>query len=180
MPYNLITLKPLSVATRKRGENQNKGSKMAWNSVTYKCGHTAHLQIYGSNAAQANKVAWLRDNQVCPDCAALAKANVAQASAAQNVANGLPTLEGSAKQIAWAESIRADKVAQIDKLMEYIRAHARVDTPDRQAVIGAVVERLTALKNETKAGVWIDNRLRRYDNDYLGQLLRDLGGKNEN
>ena len=36
--------------------------------VTYSCGHTGTVQIYGTAAEREKKIAWYENYAVCPDC----------------------------------------------------------------------------------------------------------------
>lgn len=89
---------------------------MAKYTVTHTCGHTVAVQLYGPNKDRERKLAAMRDT-ICDACykaqkdAEHAAANAAAAAA--NAAEGLPALVGSEKQIAWAESLRADRLAAI-------------------------------------------------------------------
>lgn len=78
-------------------------------SVTYACGHTKMVQLYGKNSERENKIAWM-ETILCPDCY---KAKIDAEREAENkksaeaaVQRGLCELSGSPKQIAWANTIR--------------------------------------------------------------------------
>jgi hypothetical protein len=93
------------------------------------------------------------EHQPCPAC----RAKAAQGKA---TAAGLPALEGSDRQIAWAADIRPDMIQQAEQLL-----HSEVaklgDRANEPVIAGnlqkarANIERLRAI---TKAGWWIDNR----------------------
>lgn len=95
---------------------------MAKYQITHACGHVVEHQIFGSNSKgqRDNKREWLA-GQVCTECykaeqAAKHAESNAQSAAANKAAN-LPELSGSVKQVAWAESIRAEKVAALDAIL---------------------------------------------------------------
>lgn len=71
---------------------------MALYGITYRCGHTGQVQIYGTNShgERDSKVAryGLTD---CPAC---------KAAKARSGGDGMAALEGSDKQVAWAGDIR--------------------------------------------------------------------------
>lgn len=77
--------------------------------VTYSCGHTDTVQLYGPNKDRERKLEWLK-NQLCPDCNKkhLEEERMKKAKLALEEAKvaGLPELTGSEKQIAWALEIR--------------------------------------------------------------------------
>ena len=82
---------------------------MAKYDVTYACGHIAEIQLYGPGKERTRRMDWMR-TQECPACKA-------SAAAAVNAAAGLPELMGTPKQVAWAESIRAEKVALLEAVI---------------------------------------------------------------
>lgn len=82
---------------------------MAKYKVTYTCGHEGVVNIIGPNKDREWKLAY-EEAKLCPDCykakleAERQKQNAEAAEANQTA--GLPKLEGTEKQIAWAETIR--------------------------------------------------------------------------
>lgn len=70
--------------------------------INHACGHAEEVNLFGRHADRDRKVQWLesRDCQACR----LGVANVASAQASTR--DGLPPLEGSEKQVAWATTIR--------------------------------------------------------------------------
>lgn len=78
---------------------------MALTDITYHCGHTARIQIYGTNThgERDRKAAWYATID-CPDCHR-------RHAAAWCADNGCAPLEGSPRQVAWAETIRRDTPA---------------------------------------------------------------------
>jgi len=79
--------------------------------VKHTCGHASEVSLYGKQAERDRKLAWMA-TQPCRECEAAARKARHEAenaaAAATNIEAGLPALIGSEKQIAWAESIRAD------------------------------------------------------------------------
>lgn len=133
---------------------------MAKYDVTYTCGHTDTIQIYGPGRDRERKLA-NEESKLCPDCykakleADRQKQNAEAAEA--NQAAGLPKLEGTEKQIAWAESIRK---SMIDHIIEYyisqITDEAKAEHPEEYE---RVMKGFEALKRHTDASWWIDNRI---------------------
>ncbi len=70
---------------------------MAKYTVTYKCGHTAEVQLYGKEAERQRKIKWY-STILCPECEACEAVRVA-------TEKGYPELTGSPKQVAWAYKI---------------------------------------------------------------------------
>ena len=107
--------------------------------ITHACGHQEEIQVFGKRADRERKIAWL-ESQVCAECRA-------REGAAQGAANGWAALEGSPKQIAWAEDIRG-------KTMDAI-ADLKTRTDDEAARKDRVIAYLGEI---TSAEWWIDNR----------------------
>ena len=76
---------------------------MAKYDITCGCGHVETVQIYGKASDREKEIA-RREKGVCKECW-----QAAQAEAAQETTQtfNLVQLEGSEKQISWAENIRA-------------------------------------------------------------------------
>jgi len=90
--------------------------QMAKYDITYACGHVETVKLYGPNKDRERRIASMSAG-VCDACykarkdAEHAAANASAAAA--NAAGGLPALVGSEKQVAWAESLRAERLAAI-------------------------------------------------------------------
>jgi uncharacterized protein CbrC (UPF0167 family) len=132
--------------------------------ITHSCGHNCTIQIYGTNThgEREHKAAWLA-TRPCPDClreqrtagheAASAAAAIWAASA------GLPALDGTPKQVAWAETIRREVLDDLAADMgAAIRRHVADETEaaDALAQVMAIYTRSAALV--TTASTWIGRR----------------------
>ncbi|WP_051917334.1 hypothetical protein [Bifidobacterium saguini] len=120
---------------------------MALTYITYKCGHEDRIQIYGTNVhgERDRKAAWYNTID-CPECR---KANAARWCAE----HGCAPLEGSPKQVAWAETIRFEAIAGLETLYEEMQANNPPETVSENA--RSVIRQA---KGETRAVWWIDNR----------------------
>lgn len=122
--------------------------------ITYKCGHTAVVQLYGKEVERQKKIAWYATIN-CPDC----EANEQKEKAASA---GLPQLTGSEKQIAWATKLRNNALdilnAQITKISE---EHKSIMTSYRDKWIS----------KETSSTYWIDNRFDLDDLRCIAKLI---------
>ncbi len=153
---------------------------MAQYTVTYSCGHSDTVQLYGPTKDRERKIAWFEKSGRCASCyralkaaerVEQEKANEAEniASADANLVAGLPALTGSEKQIAWAETIRAKALAAP---LNAPRT-AKPATQDKADQLGITIEALTAilqgiqdagaaarnrLETESSAKWWIENR----------------------
>lgn len=126
---------------------------MAKYTVTYKCGHTAEVQLYGKEAERQRKIAWYATIN-CPDCEASEQRAKAEAA-------GLPELMGSEKQIAWATKLRNNALAILDAQIAIISNEQNKSkmTDYRNQWVG----------KETESTYWIDNR---YDLDDLCSIAK--------
>src|SRR5690554_156523 len=129
---------------------------MAKYDVTYSCGHSDTIQLYGKTRDREWRLA-REQEKLCPECwkkyreEERAKENAKAAEA--NKAAGLPTLEGTEKQIAWAETIRK---SMIDHVAEYYISQIADET---KAEHPEIMKGFEAMKRHTDASWWIDNRL---------------------
>lgn len=129
---------------------------MAKFSITRSCGHTETINIGGKQSDRARQAEY-EATKLCYDCYKAAQAaKQAQANEAAKIsANeaGLPALQGSEKQIAWAETLRNEKIAEIKKLRE-----VGIKPTEPAFIIEAVNNCFAKIENETSAKWFIDNR----------------------
>ena len=105
---------------------------MAKYDVTFACGHTATVELFGKSSDREWKLKRMAEG-LCPDCyraqqEAERKA-ASEAAAEEAKKQGFAELKGSEKQIAWAETIRAKFMEQLDELLEKMHQqdqHARI------------------------------------------------------
>lgn len=101
----------------------------------------------------------------CDECAAKMRAEENARCAAAAVEMGLPALKGSVKQIAWAEKIRMDFVAKVDKAFDKLleryekqKAEDKVDEFIESDIKAIDITRKYTLEHSTSAAWWIDRR----------------------
>lgn len=137
---------------------------MTWIAVTYACSHSHWQDIHGMELHRRRVLAAAQSNP-CPSC----RASLARSVAEQE---GLPPLQGSDRQIAWAHQIRTEAMAQAGALScEMDRAEAVLSTPERwprgldaeeaQHRLEALRAKRAALQrlwHEARASWWIDHR----------------------
>lgn len=116
--------------------------------ITHSCGHIVEHQIYGTNVhgERDKKAEWL-STRLCYECY-----KKAQKEAVPDV--GYVALEGSEKQIAWAEDIR-EKVAP---LIVDGQEKANAASHRNPAVAAAMNAVLQELREQSSAKWWIDHR----------------------
>lgn len=117
------------------------------------CGATTHVTAATTAAAYERRDYLLAHGGVtCTDCYyAAKKAEAADAATKFAEDNALPALTGSDKQIAWANTIRLKKIAQIDAVC-VVSSDAPAELADH------IAKAVAAVKAQADARYWIDNR----------------------
>lgn len=77
--------------------------------VTYACRHEGIVDLFGKNSERERKLERFARG-ICPECAAAQRAKEDEEAIAAAKASGLPDLEGSEKQVAWATRIRQNAI----------------------------------------------------------------------
>lgn len=142
---------------------------------------TNHIVFVESNRKNAARKAEWAESQgfVCSDCQAKERALENAKAAEANQAKGLPALTGTEKQIAWAEKIRADKLAIIEKAQSgeltgmmldayWGSAHNAIALDDEHLPYA-----IAQLTDQCAASWFIDNR-----DTKIGVILKSLFVKN--
>lgn len=100
---------------------------MAKYSVTFSCGHTATIQLFGKETDRQRKIKWYEESGLCPDCyrkqqeEEKKKREEAEAKEAKGL--GLADLTGTEKQISWANSIRNSQIKDIEGYISNLNFH---------------------------------------------------------
>ncbi len=137
--------------------------------VTRACGHEEIVALVGKVKNREWRLENVEPSKFCHDCyqAELARQREKENREAAEVAreNNLPGLTGTEKQIAWAESIRQQLLADIDEFIyKQIKAEYRNDPK--------LLEAIKRIKSKTNASWWIDNRGMKTSYEFK-QLLED-------
>lgn len=122
--------------------------------VTYSCGHTHEVQLYGKTADRERKIKWMEEQAVCPDCYKAQKEATAKAQAEEN---GLPALTGSEKQIAWAEILREKALATIAEKLDTIKISQYENGDEIMKKVKPLIIKKAA-ELHTGSRYWIDHR----------------------
>ena len=130
--------------------------------ITLSCGHVEKHRLHGSprNQEALEREISARKCASCLQAEQQAERAARNAeSAARNAAAGLPALQGTPKQIAWAETIRAEarrRFAELDvSALDY--EFWADETPQIRARAEALIrEDIEATMNRTKAAWWIE------------------------
>lgn len=126
---------------------------MAEYRIAFSCGHTVEKQLFGKHEDRQRYIAWAEIKGDCPDCVAADRVKKLEGI---EIENGLPALAGSEKQIAWARTIRAEKVNEISKWFDEVRATVPAEKRDLFEEQCAVT--LQSLLSKASASWWIDRR----------------------
>ncbi len=128
---------------------------MANYTVTHICGHTKEHNILGTNVRneREHKAAWLAE-QICYDCKEKAKQDKIDTINAT-----LIPLNGSPKQIDWANSIRANAMQHLKKIRGQVdEAYAKAEDQQQQARLICAQQAIDDLINAANSKTWIDAR----------------------
>lgn len=96
----------------------NTEAEMGWETIEHSCGHEERHDLYGNRSWRDRQAARL-ENEPCSTCKQAERDKENRKAAAENAEAGYPPLEGTEKQIAWAETIRRDMLAVADVVDEY-------------------------------------------------------------
>lgn len=92
---------------------------MAKHNVTYSCGHQGVENLFGPHRDRERRISYLESSGLCAACYARKKESerAAASIAAERAASsaGLPALEGTERQVAWAETLRREFCAQVER-----------------------------------------------------------------
>lgn len=140
---------------------------MAKYEIKFSCGHTETIQLYGKMKDRQRKIEYFEREGLCSECY---KKVVAQEE--QDVAKkadiyiksigGVPELEGSEKQVAWAEKIRKQLICEaieykkdvLDKLGKRTRFQ-KIDVTTEEKFDNVLAYNFSTI---TSARFYIDNR----------------------
>lgn len=117
---------------------------MAKYKVVFSCGHWEFMEIYRDHLICEYIVA-MKKHELCPKCLQIQRAQATKQAQQEALKLGLPELEGSKKQIQWAEQIRRSVFLKFDENLENTTIYE-------------------FLAEQDQASWWIDNRKIQYKN----------------
>jgi hypothetical protein len=130
---------------------------MATFTVKHACGHTATHAFNGRPEEQRQRQNWLA-KRPCQSCFQTQRAERAESVREEM---DLPPLTGAESDVKWAEVIRIKAVkhnqAFYDKVTKK-KSDAPRDVELNEAIVAAADETMQALRDETDASWWIENR----------------------
>lgn len=151
------------------GHNQGNGEsreRYELQVIQHACGHTMLHPFYGDDDFQwPERIAQLREG-ACALCQAEQREREQQqrviSARRQAEEQGLPPLLGSERQVMWAELIRQDAMAAIDKVHQWVARvdhQAREEDPDHwDSVRHGMARAVEWLQQQDDAKWWIDHR----------------------
>lgn len=126
--------------------------------ITRACGHVETVNI-GGKVSERDRLASYEARKDCCDCytakQTAARKAATQAAAADAQAKKLPALQGSEKQVAWAETIRANMLKMADYLPRFEALEAAGTIDPVQASTKRMILRVQACNS---AKWFIDHR----------------------
>lgn len=140
---------------------------MAKYTVKFACGHEEVINLYGSNAERERKIAYYQEHVKCSECYKAEKK--AEKETEISKIEDMPELQGSEKQVAWANDIRNKMAAEV---VEYIESKTKTNIKTFAAAFAAfseeqkalavrnseVIAKYATLITETSAKYYIENR----------------------
>lgn len=88
--------------------------------ITFSCGHTEEINLYGSYSSREEDIKWAEKYGQCNSCKDAEKASKRKQEHEEAILEAekynLPTLEGSEKQILWAIDIRYRITKELEKV----------------------------------------------------------------
>lgn len=136
---------------------------MAKYEITHSCGTKRTIQLFGKREERERKIEWL-ESQPCPEVQN-------EAAEKEAKAQGLVVLEGSEKQVAWANTIRCEALEEIGhrcglkNIFRALGARGYTDKSLRglgitdQKTFERFCDKVKAMAlGNTSANWWIDNR----------------------
>lgn len=150
---------------------------MAHYDISHTCGHDERIELFGPTRDRESRIEWLQ-GRPCTECRRKEREAEAEArrdreaamiveklgddaaEALNAISDASCTLEGSAKQVAWAEDIRAKCITEIIDRLHNLVARIPGKVTAQLSADFAVRCRAFAsvIADETSAAWWIDNR----------------------
>lgn len=149
---------------------------MAKYTVKHICGHDHTHILFGKGTDRQRKLEWLSTVD-CPECYKAkqqAEKDAANEQAKkENQEAGLPELvDGTPKQVAWAETIRANKVVSLNNLLKELKEFIeKSNNEQHKADCLCCIKIVESYKAQNSAVWWIDNRHQEFSHYWLNEQL---------
>ena len=119
--------------------------------VKFVCGHEGIIDLYGTKKERERQI-WGAEHRDCPECQ---EAERTRKNAEFSSERSLPTLEGTERQVAWAETLRRTRLESCEKFQN---ENEHLWNEEQKALFSDVLKYLYV---QNKAKFWIDNREKR-------------------
>ncbi len=131
------------------------GDEMAQYTMSYQCGHTEGVQLYGPAKDREWRLKAARERE-CKDCARKSHEGDNTEAAVLSRVEGLPRLVGTPSQVSYAESVRRTKIAELDALMAQVAAAPQAqEEPSLLRLYGKLAD---LVRRQPEARYWLDGR----------------------
>lgn len=151
------------------GPNQGSGDsreQLELKVVRHSCEHVSLYPFYGEDDFAWDERLNHLATTPCRPCQAQEQAQERQQKATEAKLaakeRGLPPLEGSDRQVEWAESIRLNAFGAVDKVLRWVEENneqAEAEDPDHWSTIKqGIAKAITWLEEQVEAKWWIDHR----------------------
>ena len=131
---------------------------MAKYTIKFSCGHTEERQLFGKHSDRERKIQYFEESGLCTECwkaeQGLQQKRENAEAAEENAKKGMAKLEGSEKQVAWAESIRRKYFHGIELMPDGYTPNTEKEKAGMEWAKAHWKERV----EETSAKWWIDHR----------------------
>jgi uncharacterized protein YfaT (DUF1175 family) len=141
--------------------------------ITHACGCEQTIQLFGKSSERDWRIQ-KEEQKLCPECYAKAQQAERQKAGEQaaqlNFQMGCKPLEGSEKQVAWAETIRFSRLDALQTIIQETaaRVEAQAVDPKFVGVLEAMRETMAWASGITDSKWWIDHR-----DPYVTQTQQD-------
>lgn len=123
--------------------------------VTYSCGHTGEVQLFGTNKDRERKIKWYEESALCPDCYKKQQEERGKELAAEY---NLPEITGvSDKQIAFAETLRTryltsseHEFKKLTEIMHELRTEHRAELDAMLTKLGKTEDEFFAQRSHER------------------------------
>ena len=124
--------------------------------VTYSCGHTGEVQLFGTSKDRERKIKWYEEEALCPECYKKQQEERGKALAAEY---NLPEITGvSDKQIAFAETLRGryltsysiNDLKKLTEIMHELRTEHRAELDAMLTKLGKTEDEFFAQRSHER------------------------------
>jgi hypothetical protein len=155
---------PCIQTSRNLGNGESK-EEIETRNIEHSCGHVSVARFHGDDSYEWDSIASRAASEPCVVCLIDKSAHerVMKAAAARVIAAemGLPPLEGTPRQVEWAEGIRQASFSAIDRVHEWMSVNndkAMQEDPDHwDSARSALKKAINLLKEQCSAKWWIDH-----------------------